>query len=94
MADGTQTHPYEQGSARSQPRSALRGAVPISRELLETDGKTIRYEVTPASMFLREPIPSARCNGPDGEVQYVGLSEMRAARDAMILACSMAEVAS
>lgn len=64
------------------------------RTLMDEDGKTATFEVTPASIFLRQAIPSLRFNGYDGEVQFVGLAEMRAARDALNMALGMAEAVS
>lgn len=67
---------------------------PTSRTLHDEDGKTIRYEHAGRSWSGTVGIPSVTISGDDGEVQFVGISEMRAARDALNLALGMAEAVS
>lgn len=80
--------------SRSHQAAGRYAACHVARTLLEEDGKTIRYEHAGRSWSGTVGIPSATISGDDGEVCFAGLAEMRAARDALTLACSMAEVAS
>lgn len=66
-------------------------AKPSRRLLMDTGDVSIVFEVTPASIFLREDIPHVTIAGPDGEVGFVGLDELRQAAKAMAEAVARAE---
>ena len=76
MADGTHPHIATQ---------------PQGRRLLDTDNATINLSFSGPSIYCRGVLPYVTLNGPEGEIEFIGLSDMRAARDALIKACSIAE---
>jgi hypothetical protein len=81
------------------PHSFFRDAAEIAhaaqpvqgRRLLDTDSMTINLSFGGPSIYCRGILPYVTLNGPDGEVEFVGLADMQAARDALIQACEIAE---
>lgn len=90
MADDATALAYAAFDIASQPRLAAR---PISRDLYDEDGKTIRYEHCGRSWSGTVGIASVVMNDGNGEVQFCGIGELRALRDAAQKALEMAECA-
>lgn len=64
---------------------------PQGRRLLDTDDMTINLSFGGPSIYCRGVLPYVTLVGPDGEIEFVGLADMRSARDALIKACTLAE---